>query len=249
MTTANHVCIDIGNTNIHVGIFDDLKLIESLHFSTSKFLLGCSFFQYIPQKLPVSYCSVVPAAESILLKEMPKGTSFFRLNFSNCGIPISYPKPDEIGPDRLANSISAFKSSSIFSIVVDVGTATTFDIVNKDEGYKGGVIAPGPQGYLDFLHQNTALLPEISFPENLTTQDKIGKSTKEAMILGVQLGYHSMVSGIIDSIIEDFPQGAPPPTLFLVGGASTLLKSLSFEIRPNFTLEGLAIASRKFFVG
>jgi pantothenate kinase type III len=99
------------------------------------------------------------------------------------------------------------------------------------------------------LHQNTALLPEISFPENLTTQYKIGKSTKEAMILGVQLGYQSMVSGIIDSIIEDFPQGAPPPTLFLVGGASTLLKSLSFEIRPNFTLEGLAIASRKFFVG
>jgi len=248
MTIGNHVCIDIGNTNIHVGIFDQLELIESSHFATSKFLPGSSFFKYIPQKLPVSYCSVVPAAESILLREMPAGTSFFRLNSSNCGIPISYPAPDEIGPDRLANSISAYEMSPNFSIIVDVGTATTFDIVSKDDGYKGGVIAPGPQGYLDFLHQNTALLPSISLPGNLTTQDKIGKSTKEAMILGVQAGYHSMVSGIIDSIIDGLPQGAPPPTLFLVGGASTLLKSLSFEIRPNFTLEGLAIASRKFIL-
>jgi type III pantothenate kinase len=246
MTIGNHVCIDIGNTNIHVGIFNGLKLIESSHFSTSEFSPGCSFFKYIPRKLPVSYCSVVPAAESILLKELPAGTSFFRLNFSNCGIPISYPNPKEIGPDRLANSISAYEMSPDFSIIVDVGTATTFDIVSKDDGYKGGVIAPGPQGYLDFLHQNTALLPSISLPGNLTTQNKIGKSTKEAMILGVQVGYHSMVTGIIDSIIDELPQGAPPPTLFLVGGASTLLKSLSFEIRPNFTLEGLAIASRKF---
>lgn len=248
MTTGNHVCIDIGNTNIHVGIFDRLKLIESSHFATSKFLPGCSFFKHIPQKLPVSYCSVVPAAESILLSEMPVGTSFFRLNSSNCGIPISYPTPDEIGPDRLANSISAFESSSKFSIVIDVGTATTFDIVSKDDGYRGGVIAPGPQGYLDFLHQSTALLPSILLPENFTTQNKIGKSTKEAMILGVHLGYHSMVSGIIDSIIDEFPQSAPPATLFLVGGASTLMKSLAFEIRPNFTLEGLAIASRKFLL-
>ena len=248
MTIGNHVCIDIGNTNIHVGIFDHLKLIESSHFSTSKFLPGSSFFKYIPQKLPVSYCSVVPAAESILLREMPAGTSFFRLNSSNCGIPISYPIPDEIGPDRLANSISAFESSSNFSIIVDVGTATTFDIVSKADGYMGGVIAPGPQGYLDFLHQNTALLPSVLFPENFTTQDKIGKSTKEAMILGVHLGYHSMVSGIIDSIIGEFPQAAPPATLFLVGGASALLKSHAFEIRSHFTLEGLAIASRKFFL-
>jgi len=248
MTMGNHVCIDIGNTNIHVGIFDGLKLVESSHFSTSEFLPGCSFFKYIPRKLPVSYCSVVPAAESILLKEMPSGTSFFRLNSSNCGIPISYPNPDEIGPDRLANSISAYEMSSNFSIIVDVGTATTFDIVSKDDGYKGGVIAPGPQGYLDFLHQNTALLPSVLFPENFTTQDKIGKSTKEAMILGVHLGYPSMVSGIIDSIIGELPQSAPPATLFLVGGASALLKSHAFEIRPLFTLEGLAIASRKFFL-
>ena len=244
MTTFNHACIDIGNTNVHIGLFDCLNLVDSIKIPTSGFYNECWLLENIPKNLPVVYCSVVPTAKKVLLHKLSTTTTPIELNHTNCGIPISYPKPEEIGADRLANAIAAYDSGTTFSIVVDVGTATTFDIINE-QGYCGGVIAPGPQGYLDFLNQNTALLPNISLPKNMLTENVIGKSTSEAMLLGVKLGYNAMVSGIICSISDRIHPKSQPPALLLVGGASDLLTSPTFQYRPFLTLEGLAIASSK----
>ncbi len=244
MKAANHVCIDIGNTNVQIGLFDDLSLIDSFKIHTSKFSNECWLFEKIPPMLPVTYCSVVPKAQKILLDKLTSKKVPVELNHTNCGIPISYPNPEEIGADRLANSIAAYNSTSNFSIVVDVGTATTFDIINEF-GYCGGVIAPGPQGYLDFLNQNTALLPKLSLTENMLTKNVIGKSTSEAMFLGVKFGYNAMVSGILNSITDNFHAKNQPPSILLVGGASNLLTTTNFQLRPFLTLQGLAIASSR----
>ena len=89
-------------------------------------------------------------------------SSVYQLTSNNQSIlPISYPILEEIGSDRIANSIAAFKSFELPAIIIDLGTAATFDLITVDGGYEGGIIIPGPQGMLDFLGNHTALLPKL----------------------------------------------------------------------------------------
>ena len=94
---------------------------------------------------------------------------------------IDYPKPDSIGPDRLANAVAACASFGAPVVVVDFGTAVTFDVVDGKGNYVGGIIAPGLAAMTNYLHEKTALLPKIEIREIKTA---IGKSTEEAMLVG-----------------------------------------------------------------
>src|SRR5437899_2086157 len=102
------------------------------------------------------------------------------------GVGIDYPRPETIGPDRLANAVAARHHFGAPVVVVDFGTAVTFDVVNRAGDYAGGIIAPGLAAMTDYLHEKTALLPSIKIRE---IKRVIGKSTEEAMLIGAVHGY------------------------------------------------------------
>jgi len=134
------------------------------------------------------------------------------------------------------------RTSELPAIVIDVGTATTFDVVGVKEGYMGGVIAPGPQGFLDFLYQNTALLPKVHIDDHMPSS-AIGKKTSDAMLLGIHLGFEPMVSGILDHLDKEIMKTCgKKPKVILAGGASFHLELPNSEHKPFLTLEGIAMA-------
>jgi type III pantothenate kinase len=102
------------------------------------------------------------------------------------GVALKYPNPGTLGPDRLANAIAARHHYGAPAIVVDFGTAVTFDVIDAEGNYVGGVIAPGLAAMTEYLHEKTALLPRITIRE---PRSPIGKSTEEAMRVGAVYGY------------------------------------------------------------
>ena len=241
------ICIDIGNSSLHLGYFTDGELIQSKNLPTCVFQNSPrKILPFINKHIPISYCSVVPSVEAKLIAIFEGNNNpFYALSYQSYPpLPISYPKCSEIGPDRIANSIAAYSKYGNFSIVVDIGTATTFDLISPQEGYCGGIIAPGPQGFLDSLHNGTALLPKLSLNDLPSCiGHNVGKSTESAMFLGVLNGFKPMVLNIIDSLKREIPDNWDSETnIILVGGASELLDSSNFIFEPYLTLNGLAIA-------
>ena len=236
-------CIDIGNTNTHFGFYNDGVLTNEKRIQTQQIIdKHYDFFhQDIINTFPVSYCSVVPNAENSLVEFLERGKfNFFNLNYkTNTILPIKYPNLHEIGQDRIANSLVAYVTESHPSVVIDIGTATTFDVIKNVEGYVGGVIAPGPQGYLDFLHQNTAQLPNLKIT-NSKIEEGIGKSTEQAMQIGTKYGYIAMVKGIIAKISEELKISTDTLNIISTGGDKSVLDDISYKHIPNLTLQGLA---------
>ncbi len=241
------ICIDIGNTNISIGYYSGTELQETKRLRTVKFLNQPESLLSFIDDNPISYCSVVPKAESLLQSiEMPN--RLHPLSVHSIGfLPISYPDPSEIGTDRLANAVAVFDFFENPVIVVDIGTASTFDVIDPKDGYLGGVIVPGPQGFLDFLNQNTALLPKLSLDlVNADLKSSIGKNTHDAMLLGLRLGYKPMVFSIVESLQSQLAANSSQNIdVVVAGGSSKLLEPNSFEQCPNLTLDGLAIAFNK----
>ena len=248
MVNLNHsvICLDIGNSTSHFGVYENGILIDQNRISSS-LLINCTnkvLNKYNFSKFSLSYCSVLPEAEKSLLKYInKKNINFFNLNYkTTVNFPINYPRPSQIGQDRLANSFAVFHSYDLPCLVIDIGTATTFDVVSKNGGYEGGIIVPGPQGLLDFLNQNTALLPKVSIQEK-TSNIIIGKDTKQAMLIGAKLGYKSMNEGLISHLTKEIKlQFLKKPKLILTGGASIETSFPYMEHRPELTIFGLALA-------
>ena len=239
-------CLDIGNKTTLVGLYQIGNFVKVKTLSTKTLIQA-------PEKLlginkdhrhPISYCSVVPKAEESLLKFVAsKNITAYNLNSKTKGsFPVNYPNPTEIGQDRIANSLAAYHIADLPCIVIDVGTATTFDIVSKDGGYEGGVITPGAQGFLDFLSQNTALLPQVS-TDLPTPTSLIGRETKIAMVLGAKVGYPCMVEGILKCMKREIEETFnKKPTIIVTGGGHQNLKLEDALICPHLTIFGLAKA-------
>ena len=238
--------LDLGNSTCRIAFFDEGRLGKDAFVCAKSFVDNpeCLLHEVTNSSSPLAYCSVSPIAESSLRKWCSQ-TGREAVNLKNdCyrGFPISYPRPDEIGQDRIANSFAAHRTSELPAIVIDVGTATTFDVVDRKEGYAGGVIAPGPQGFLDFLHQNTALLPEVRLTDEAPSLP-IGKNTTDAMLLGIHLGFGPMVKGILNRLeTELLERNGRKAKVILAGGASSHLDLPDSEHRPFLTLEGVAMA-------
>lgn len=155
------------------------------------------------------------------------------------GVGIDYPKPASIGADRLANAASAAALYGAPVIVVDFGTAVTFDIISPGRNYVGGVIAPGLEAMTDYLYQRTALLPRIEPVEPLSA---IGKSTRAAMMAGAVFGYRGLVKQILAEIKTEL--GVKKMRVVATGGYAELIAQKLPEIQvvhPHLTLEGLRI--------
>ena len=158
------------------------------------------------------------------------------------GVPILYQPASDVGADRIVNVLAAVELFKADSIVVDFGTAVTFDIVSAQRNYIGGVIAPGLESMTSFLYQHTALLPKLSLKEPRST---VGRSTIDAMRSGAVIGYRGLVREIIARIkAERFPR--EKVHVIATGGYADLIAARLREIdavHPNLTLEGLRIVA------
>ena len=186
--------------------------------------------------------SVVPLKNLAISKAAGK-TNILWLNWKlKLGVEIDYPKPQSIGADRLANAAAVAALHGYPAVVVDFGTAVTFDIVSGRRAYVGGVIAPGLEAMTNFLYQRTALLPTLSLKE---PRRAIGKSTIQAMLSGAVFGYRGLVREILARIkAEQFSH----KKIYVVatGGYAQLIARRLPEIdvvHPNLTLEGLRIVA------
>jgi type III pantothenate kinase len=185
--------------------------------------------------------SVVPTKNSAISKAAHNKTQVLWLDSKlKLSITIDYPKPESIGADRLANAVAVAELYGSPAIVVDFGTAATFDIVSEGCRYIGGVIAPGLESMTNFLYERTALLPKLSLKE---PRRVVGKSTLEAMRAGAIFGYRGLVREILTRLkAERFPR--KKIAIVATGGYARLVAKQVPEvavIHPQLTLEGLRI--------
>ena len=186
--------------------------------------------------------SVVPAKNSAILKAAGKVNVLWLDWKLKLGVEIDYPNPQSIGADRLANAAAVTALHGFPAIVVDFGTAVTFDIVSGRRAYIGGVIAPGLEAMTNFLYRRTALLPQLSLKE---PRRAVGKSTIQAMLSGAVFGYRGLVREILTQVrVEQFSNKRVH--VVATGGYARLIARRLPEIdvvRPNLTLEGLRIVA------
>jgi type III pantothenate kinase len=200
----------------------------------------------------------------VVASVVPKSADFLRATLAGTGKPlleidhraplgiaIEFPKPESIGADRLANAAAVVAIyDAAPAVVVDFGTAVTFDIISSDRAYIGGVIAPGLDAMTDYLHDRTALLPKIDLREPRTA---IGKSTVDAMLSGAVHGYRGLVRGILSEVLAELAamdESAPPPKIIATGGYAELIAARLPELSAVdelLTLEGLRIVANHHF--
>jgi type III pantothenate kinase len=240
MPAAEFLLIDNSNSFTKFALSSREKLgptrrVRTAELATDSFrraLRGWRFARVV-------MCSVVPE-KAETLRHALDGLEFHEVTHrSKLGVGIDYPKPATIGADRLANAASAVSFYGAPTVVVDFGTAVTFDILAKGPRYVGGVIAPGLEAMTDYLHQRTALLPKISL---LEPPAAIGKSTKHAMLAGAVYGYRGLVREILRKIREDL--GEKRLKVVATGGYADLIAAGAPEIsavHEHLTLEGLRL--------
>jgi type III pantothenate kinase len=237
---------DIGNTHTHIGLANSSRVVRHMDVPTRDWR-GSAARNAVAAFLkgPLTgaiLCSVAPAATPMVQKLLKThlDVSCLRLTAETVrGVGIDYPEPDTIGADRLANAVAVKHHFGAPSVVVDFGTAVTFDVVNKKGKYVGGIIAPGLNAMTDYLHEKTALLPRITIRE---VSAVIGKNTEQAMLIGAVHGYR----GLIRELVGELKRALKCPRLPVVatGGYARLMSSKLPEVtavEPLLTLEGLRL--------
>ncbi len=240
--------LDIGNTHTHLGLADANGVLKQANIATAgwfehKAEAALRRFVGRPMIDGAALCSVVPRATPLAMRAVKRcwKTRAFELTHRTAhGIGLDYPRPQTIGPDRVANALAARHHFGAPAVVVDFGTAVTFDVVNRAGHYVGGIIAPGLAAMTEYLHEKTALLPPIKIRE---IQRPIGKSTEEAMLVGAVHGYRGLVRELILELKRELKVRRLP--VIATGGYAQLLASKLPEITavdPLLTLEGLRLA-------
>ncbi len=238
--------IDIGNTHVHVGVADGQRIARCREFSTGKLTIAelIAGLKSAGEGRPKGavLCSVVPEQTPSIQVALKQAFGFFATELTHeslKGVGVNYPRPDTIGPDRLANAIAARRHFGAPSVVVDFGTAVTFDVIDGHGDYAGGIIAPGLAAMTDYLHEKTALLPRIEIEE---TRSVIGKSTREAMLIGAVNGYRGLVRELLRGLAEELKTPSLP--VVATGGYAELIArgvDAIGVVDPNLTLEGLRL--------
>ena len=258
MAVDSIIVVDIGNTSTHVSLERDGRFLLTKRFPS--FPSQDQAVQIVRRLLRfyashsridgAILCSVAPRLNKIWMDELKKGVNgrVLQVNHElNLGVKIDYPKPATIGADRLANAAAAVGKYGAPGIVADFGTALTFDIVSADNAYIGGIIAPGPMLFAEYLAEKTALLPRLSLPtirKAMRTQGKqpvIGKKTNQAMLIGLRLGYLGMVKEIVLRLKQE--QGLKNARLCATGGYAGMIlaeSGLGISIDPLLTLRGIS---------
>jgi type III pantothenate kinase len=239
---SDYLLIDVSNSYAKFAFASKKRVSAPARVATDKLSTGlvAGFLkQRAVRKVVVS--SVVPEKNSAIAKAARNNAPVLWLDWKmKLGVGIDYPKPQSIGADRLANAAAVTELYGCPAIVVDFGTAVTFDVVSARRNYIGGVIAPGLESMTNFLYQRTALLPRISLNEPVRA---VGKSTREAMLAGAVFGYRGLVREIL-ALIRAEQFGRKNVRVVATGGYARLIAGGLSEIgviRRNLTLEGLRI--------
>ncbi len=242
--------LDIGNSNITCGVFEDKVLVSSFRFATNKkisaidcFLLFKKNFKEksikIGSQTGIIISSVVPELNVVLEKVFKDNFNILPIFVDSSlklNIKLKVDNPMEVGSDRITNSVAGFKRVKSDVIIVDLGTATTFDCVTKDGNFLGGLILPGISISASALFNSTSQLSEVELkkPKNL-----IGKNTLECIQSGLMNGYSEMVEGLLFKLEEEMKSDC---YVIATGGLSKIVlgdSSRIKEIDENLTLKGL----------
>lgn len=246
--------IDVGNTNTVLGAFDGQKLIHSWRIRSDKNMTEDEFNVLISSLFKerelgadlfrdtIISC-VVPRMMTILndycVKYLHHSPIWVDAKTVSPLMPILYNNPAEVGADRIVNAIAAYDRYKRALIVVDFGTATTFDVISGNGEYLGGAISPGIMISADALFMNASKLPRVEIFS--PPKQVIGKDTAESMKSGIIFGYAGLVDGIVKRIKQDLSDN---PMVIATGGLAPLMNHVSESIEHvdgSLTLEGLRI--------
>ena len=240
---SDYLLVDISNSYAKFAFASTGRVLAPTRMPTSELSNGV-IARFLEKRsvgrMVVS--SVVPAKNSAIRKAAGEVNVLWLDWKLKLGVDIDYPKPQSIGADRLANAAAVTALYGFPAIVVDFGTAVTFDIVSGQRAYIGGVIAPGLEAMTNFLYRRTALLPKLSLKE---PRRAVGKSTIHAMLSGAVFGYRGLVREILAQVrAEQFSR--KKVHVVATGGYARLIARRLPEIdvvHPNLTLEGLRIVA------
>ncbi len=246
------LAIDIGNTNVVLGVFDRERLVENWRVGTNtqitpdeyamifKDLFGFAGLEF--KKITgVILSTVVPPLLPVMVEMSRK---YFRLSplvvthEIKTGITLKYDNPKEVGADRIVNAAAAYKFYGGPIIIVDFGTATTFCAVTKAGEYMGGAIAPGVKISAEALFQRASKLPRVQLAKPAAV---IGADTVSAMQSGIIYGYAGLVDGIVERMKKELSLES---RVVATGGLAELISPETRtirEVRPYLTLEGLSL--------
>lgn len=245
--------IDVGNTNTVIGVYEGASLREHWRITTNPqtttdelglLLLGLlhtASIQAADIEAAICACvvpSLIHATRRVCHRYFQVEVHFVSAAM-DLGMPIHCDNPREVGADRVVNAIAAFKRTGGACVVVDFGTATTFDVVNAAGAYEGGVIAPGMGISLDALYLRASKLPRI---EIVRPERTIGKTTITSMQSGIFYGYVGLVDGIVERILAE--ADVLPASVLATGGLAGLIAEQSRfidHVEPFLTLEGLRL--------
>lgn len=237
--SRRQLLIDVGNGRTKFGLATSEAIFERREHATRE--LSPDAVRAVTQGWQFEsavICSVVPKVVPAFREVF--GDELIELRYDTpMGIGIRYPKPESIGPDRLANAVALAHMHGAPGIVIDFGTAVTFDILSSDKFYIGGVIAPGLRLMTDYLHERTALLPRVDLREPATA---IGQSTEGAILAGAAIGYRGMVKGILEALKKEL--GGQKVSIVATGGdAEWIISGMGEDIitDPDLTLHGLRL--------
>jgi type III pantothenate kinase len=251
------LAIDIGNTSISIGVLKSLNVVGNFHIDQAYIKTSLekklkSQLKQIKNKFPeikrIAVCSVVPQLNKRMARKIQK---IFAIKPLFVGIDLEVPiknkydNPKQVGQDRL---VGAFAAKSLYgapAIIIDFGTAITFDVVSQKGDYEGGMIIPGIRLSAESLFHKTALLPrveKIKAPKAL-----VGKNTQESILSGIFHGYGAMSSGLIDMISKSLKGH---PKVIVTGGYTDLMKKFiskkTYKIDHHLVFKGLALLVNQF---
>jgi len=243
--------VDIGNTHTVVGLFQDDRIVRTFRFSSrwpmtrdECFLLLKHSLLECGAELPCdgsAVCSVVPQLTATYAETFERFSRSYPVIVTgtlNTGVDIKIHRPEQVGADRIANTVAAHRYYEGDVIVVDLGTATTFDVVSAEGEYLGGVISAGIFTSAQRLFEKAAMIPrmDITVPERV-----IGKSTEEAVNSGIYYGAVAQIDGLVERIQAEWGRDA---TIIATGGYAPLIAGGSRTIEkidPELTLKGIKV--------
>ncbi|MBX7534359.1 type III pantothenate kinase [Qipengyuania sp. GH1] len=250
---------DVGNTNVVFALFDGREIKARWRIATDARRTGDEYAVWLLQLLNLEGYERRDITQIIIGSVVPRSIhnltvlsqKYFAVEpviagqgHAEWGFELDIEQPSSLGADRALNALAAHAKYDGDLIVIDFGTATTFDMVDFNGAYKGGIISPGINLSLDALVGNTAKLPRIAI-EKPASQSVIGRNTEQQMLIGVFWGYVSLIEGLIERMKREIGR---PAKVVATGGLALLFDehtNLFDAVDSDLTLDGLAILAER----
>jgi type III pantothenate kinase len=254
------LAIDVGNTNAVFALFDKGEIKTRWRISTDPRRTGDEYAVWLNQLIQMEGYSTKDIDQAIIATVVPRALhnirvlvqKYFGVDALVAGegpadweITIDVDQPSSLGADRAVNAIAAHKLHSGDLIVIDFGTATTFDVVDYTGAYKGGIIAPGINLSLDALVSATAKLPRIAIEPPHSGNSVIGRNTEDQMHIGVYWGYVAMMEGLVSRLRSEIGR---PTKVIATGGLAIMFNehtNIFDAVENDLTLQGLALIAER----